>query len=125
MIDEMTGSLSVLNVGAGDLEFRFDRGSKAEVERAKKVVTDMLKRGYVIFAEVNGTLHKVVAFDATAGRYIIADGAPDPEPAAEPGPAPPAEATAPRRRGRPKGSKNKSVPMESVKATAIGPTAGG
>jgi hypothetical protein len=33
---EMTiGSLSMLNVGLGDIEFRFDTGDPAEVEKAK------------------------------------------------------------------------------------------
>lgn len=121
----------MLNVGAGDLEFRFDRGNRDEVEKAKRVIQDMLKRGYVIFAEVNDMLHKVIAFDATAERYIIADGVPDsdqeesipppelPEPGPEPIPIPA------RKRGRPKGSKTRSVAMDSVKATAVAPTAGG
>lgn len=41
---EFWGHLSVLNCGAGDLEFKFDTEDPQEVVRAKRVIEDMLRR---------------------------------------------------------------------------------
>lgn len=106
----MIGLLSVLNCGAGDLEFRFRRGDETEVQKAKQVITDMLKRGYVIFVEVDGELQRVKKFDSQHECYVIH--------------VVPAEA--PKRRGWPKGSKNvQRVPMRRTRATAVAPISGG
>lgn len=108
-----TGFLDVLNVGSGHLTFKFDKDDAAEVEKAKKVITDMLKRGYMIFVKDGGEQVRVRQFDAEREEYILEepDVIPEPEP----------EAIAPRR-GRPPG---KRVGMRGAQATGVGPTAGG
>ncbi len=112
--------LDVLNVGSGHLQFRYDKSKPEETEKAKKVITDMLKRGYMIFAMVDGEQKRVREFDAEKEEYILEEPEiiPEPEPiqAANDG----AGASMPRRRGRPR-----RVAMQSARATGIGPTAGG
>ncbi len=46
--------VSVLNCGAGDMTFSFDEHDPQECARAERVVQDMLKRGYILFAVVDG-----------------------------------------------------------------------
>jgi hypothetical protein len=71
----MNGTLDVLNCCAGHMSFSFDNGDPLELERAKRVVTDMLKRGYALFIEdKDGKLAKVKKFDPKRAEYIIADG---------------------------------------------------
>ena len=120
--ESVIGALSVLNVGAGDLEFKFDKDNPQEVVRAKRVIEDMLRRGYALFVEVGGKLTPVKKFDAEREVYIIADGplyAGD-----QPEVVTPVEPVAePKRRGRPR--KTREVPMRTTKATGVAPTAGG
>lgn len=117
--DELaTGTLSVLNCGSGDLKFSFDPAKPMEAEKAKGVIEDMLKRGYVLLVEVDGVWCRAVGFDPGRCEYIIPPDLPvaemkaareelvDPQPTG--------------RRGRPKG-----VPAEGVRATAVAATAGG
>jgi hypothetical protein len=92
------GSLSILNIGVGDIEFRFDTGDPAEVERAKRAIEDMLRRGYAILVDDGSGLRRATGFDPARGLYII-DKVPG-EPARE-------------------------VPMTGAAATGIAPTAGG
>ena len=70
-----TGYLSVLNVGAGDIKLNFNSSDPMEVERARRIVNDMLQRGYVIFVEDDDGMHRVESFDEKTDTYIIADGA--------------------------------------------------
>lgn len=105
----MNGTLDVLNCGAGHLSFRFDKADPMEVEKARRVIADMLRRGYSLFVEVDGQLHKAEAFDPETDSYIISD-APEP-----------AEPSAPR----PGKGRKRKVPMASARATGVGPTAGG
>jgi hypothetical protein len=104
----MMGSLDVLNCGAGHLRFDFDKDDPQEAERAKRVIQDMISRGYSLFIEQpdGGGLVKVEGFDAATSSYIISDA---PEPV--------------KKRGG-KGKKRR-VPMTGSKATGVGPTAGG
>ena len=95
---EITGSLSVLNTGAGDIEIKFDKDKPEELEKAKAMITDMLKRGYAIFIEDEmGETRRVKAFDAEKCAYIVKD-------------APKEEA---------------EVPVKKARATAVGRSAGG
>lgn len=114
-----TGELSILNCRAGDIRITFDKDSEVEVERAKRMIQDMLKRGYVLAVEIKGKLVLAKEFDAARGEYIVADGgtfAAEPVPTvAEPFPV------VKGKRGQPKGR----VPMKSAKATAIPPMGGG
>ncbi len=122
--EDPIGSLAVLNCGAGDLRFSFDPAKPEEVARAKGVIADMLKRGYILMVEVNGKWRRAKGFDPTRCEYLVADvDAEEPEPAQ-------AAATEPnekivvqnlkKRRGRPKG-----VPAKGVRAVSLAPTAGG
>lgn len=64
MISESNiGGLDVLNCNLGDLKLSFDPANPVEMDRAKRAVRDMLRRGYVIFVQVDGKLHRVKQFD--------------------------------------------------------------
>ncbi len=104
----MNGTLAVLNCGAGHLEFRFDKGDPLEVEKARRVIQDMLTRGYSIFVQQPDGLAKIEGFDPATDCYVISDA-----------PAPPG--------GKPKKGKGgkRRVPMREAHATGVGPTAGG
>ena len=121
-----TGVLDVLNCGAGHLTFRFDKNDPAEVEKAKKVITDMLRRGYMLFVKIEGEQKRVRQFDVEHEEYILEEPDDVEAEAVATAPATKAEAAAeaPKRRGRPVGS-GKRVPMRQAQATGIGPTAGG
>lgn len=109
--------LDILNVGAGHMELRFDK-DPMELERAKRIITDMLKRGYVLFVEgKDQKLQRVQAFDPEKMVYLIADLGEETVPVPEVGSAPPAT----KRKGRPR----KEVPIASVRATALGRSSGG
>lgn len=79
----MTGTVNILNVGEGDIKLSFDKANPAEVIRASRIVTDMLKRGYALLVAVppapgNDDGGKPVyirahGFDQNTNEYIIAD----------------------------------------------------
>lgn len=139
----MSGSLGILNVGAGDTKLTFDKDNPMERARSARIVTDMLKRGYVLFIEVPGhegkAYQRVLEFKEDVCEYIIADldptvAAPEPEkettihePSSEAegeaGSPAEDEAAAPPPRGR--RGKRKSVDAGAVRGVAVGRTAGG
>ena len=105
----------------------FDKDDGVELERAKRMISDMLRRGYAIFVEIAEKLQRVRAFDAAKGVYYISD-VPDwdSEVLSKLADEPPAR-PAPLRQGR-NGRKHrgrKGIPMRTAKATAVGRTAGG
>lgn len=107
----MKGQLDVLNCGEGHLEIKFHHNDAIECERAKRIIQDMLKRGYALF--VHGTddaLIRVKRFVADKGLYIIADG-----------PTIPPE-TLPPSKNKPK---ERQIPAARAKATVVGRSAGG
>lgn len=132
------GTLSILNVYEGDVEITYDTNDAAEAIRARRIITDMIRRGYALLIEVEkGVYQRVVDFDERRGRYIIADF--DPSYAERPksnegdsdngqkeseaieadaGEVPPKIRS---QRGRPR----KSVAMEQASAVAIARSAGG
>lgn len=119
----MAGVLEILNVGAGDVVITFDNKNPMEAIRAKRIIKDMLSRGYALMIKLeDGTYTRAKAFDEATGEYIIADFDPDADeddsPRAGLDDGPPIKA----RRGRPRG---KRVGMENATATAIGRSAGG
>jgi hypothetical protein len=143
------GVLEILNVQGGDVKITFDSGDIADTIRAKRIVTDMLRRGYALVVEVERegvkAYERVQAFDEARGEYIIADFDPslarevdmqdeaadlrkkhDMDAAGEEIGAPPVTAQADDaepRRGRP--TSRTRMPMESTRATAVGRSAGG
>ena len=131
-IEELGGLLSVLNVGAGDIEIRFDRADAAEVAQAKRIIADMLARGYTILVKDGDALAKVTGFDSEKELYFVRGteaSAPEVAHGGEPTPGAGEASTLtepdqPTRRGRSRGSR-KGIPMRTAQATGIGPTAGG
>lgn len=101
----------------GHLEISFKEGDVLELERAKRIIGDMLKRGYSLFVHgKDQALIRVKKFDDKHNVFIIADG-----------PTVPAEAlpVEPKKRGRPRKEKDVAVPMTKAKATVVGRSAGG
>ncbi|HZL35448.1 MAG TPA: hypothetical protein VFC78_09075 [Tepidisphaeraceae bacterium] len=113
--DDSLGFLDVLNIGAGHLTFRFERNDAEEVAKAKKVIEDMLRRGYMIFVEADGKQKRVRSFDAAHECYILEE----PDDVAKPNEQ--GESAQPKR----KRETQPRAPLRTAKATAIGPTAGG
>lgn len=72
-----TGEISVLNVGAGDIKLSFNSSDVGEVIRARRMVKDMLRRGYALLVEVERggekRFERALDFDETRGQYIIVD----------------------------------------------------
>lgn len=100
----MIGSLHVLNVSRGHLEIKFDGSDPDAVETARKAITDMLERNYLIVAKDEaGEEHKVEGFDPETNCYIVKEIG-----------EPPAKA-----------KKTKKLPMTETAATAVAPVAGG
>lgn len=110
------GQLDILNCGEGHLEIHFDEKDVIELERAKRIIGDMLKRGYALFIHgKDDALIRVKRFLPKAGLYIIADG-----------PTIPAEAeTFTAQSGLTLRKKVAKVPMHKAKATVVGRSAGG
>lgn len=137
------GTLSILNVGAGDIKLTFDHANAAEAIRAKRMLQDMIRRGYALLVEVDGKYQRALSFDSTVGEYLIADFDPNhvhlgtiaeelvfhepirpetPEAAPENTPLPETQTPADSRK---RGRATKRVPMERANAVAIGRSAGG
>lgn len=118
--------IDILNTGTGHTEIRFNNGDPIEVERARRVVVDMLRRGYVLFVHEGDRVLRVESFDSAKDVYIIAEGPlysgdDDRPPITDPVGAasePPA-----KRKGRP--PRTREVPLTEGKVTAIGRSAGG
>lgn len=113
------GEVGILNVGAGDTKLSFDPKKPAEVKRARKVVTDMLRSGYAILVQVGvqkgePIYRRAKAFDPKTDEYIII-GAPEDE-------------EEPQAEGRGKARKTtgaRRVKAGETRAIAVARTAGG
>ena len=121
-----TGSLSVLNVGAGDIEVRFNPHQPEEVERALKMLKDMQRRGYAILVKQgDGSYARAIEIDEKTSCYVISEEVPV-ETAAPPDVEAAAAAdeppVAPRRRGRPP---KKQQPIAGSHAVGVARSAGG
>lgn len=113
------GQLDVLNVGKGHLKMTFAEGDEVELEKAKRVITDMLARGYSIFVETGDGVQRVRSFNPERNTYIIDDYGVEHFHAKDTGTDEAPEVT--KKRGRSK----KEVPVKDAKATAVGRAAGG
>lgn len=75
----MTGTVGILNVGAGDTKLTFDKSNPAECIRAARIVKDMLRRGYALLIEVKvgrkTTTRRVYDFDEAHCEYRHLPGA--------------------------------------------------
>ena len=108
------GHLDILNCHDGHMKLTFEKDDPTEVERAKRVIRDMLRRGYSLFIEHEGRLVPVRSFNEKTACYIIAAGPTDQQ-----------ESYREPKKQTKKKSRKKSVPIRKAKATAIAPTAGG
>lgn len=116
----MTGELSVLNVGAGDIRVVFNHADQGESAKAIRMLTDMQQRGYAILIELpDGSYTRAQAIDASRGRYVITL----PEDVQLPPDAEPVPTK--RGRGRPRGRRTVSVPVKTSKAVGVARSAGG
>ena len=116
------GSLSCLNVAGGDIKISFDTNNAAEAIRARRIITEMMKRGYALLIEVKGKYQRAKGFDEKVGEYIIADY----DPTAEEEKDEQSETSTPATpKAKAKGSRDKRVPMEKATAVSVAPSAGG
>jgi hypothetical protein len=70
----MSGTLGILNVGAGDTKLSFDPKNPVECIRAARIVKDMVRRGYALLVDAgDGRYQRVREFDDSKYEYIIAD----------------------------------------------------
>ncbi len=141
----MTGTVGILNVGAGDTKLVFDKNNPQDCIRAARIVKDMLRRGYALLIEVerNGkkVFQRATDFNEDTCEYIVADFDPvaaqvaDAQEEAsheqagtttsETGTAAGDEgASAAPKRGRPK-LRHKTVHASSTRAVAVARSAGG
>lgn len=112
----MTGQLDILNVGEGDMKIVFDEKNLLETERAKRIIQDMIKRGYALFVHgADNTLIRVKKFLPATGEYIIADGPTIP---------PDTEPVIPKSKAGKEPAARK-LKMHKAKATVVGRSAGG
>jgi len=118
------GTLSILNCGAGDVRLCFDPAKPVEMEHAKAVVQDMIRRGYILMIEIEpGQWRRCKGFDPERYEYIVLDTPSDFGPiadTAEPEPEKIVVQNIDKRRGRPR-----KIPAGSVKAVSVAPTGGG
>jgi hypothetical protein len=128
------GTLGILNVGAGDTKLSFDKKKPAERERAAKIVTDMLRRGYAILIQVGTKAGKPLyqraeSFDAKTCEYIIVGTPPDVDQdirtETQAQPELKHEPKAETRRGKKIGPPRVRIPAERTNAVAVARSAGG
>lgn len=68
------GRIDILNTGAGHLKIEVpDNAGDIDKANYERIITDMLKRGYLLFIEKNGKQVKVDSYDSKAGEYILAN----------------------------------------------------
>lgn len=119
------GEMGILNVGAGDIKLSFNKDDMVERLRAARIVTDMIRRGYVLIIDTgDGKYQRVQEFKEDVCEYIIADGAEQAasveEPLEEQKSATKDKAVKKGRKG-----KTRSIPAEKTHGVAVARTAGG
>jgi hypothetical protein len=104
------GMLEVLSVGKGDIKISLDNKNPADVANARKLIEEMMSKGYGIFVETDTGLSRVKKFNPKRMTYVITEFVEPAEPAV----------------GRPgRRTRDRDVPVAGSKAKAIGRTAGG
>jgi len=123
-IDIWPGALiEVLSISKGDLKITVGPG-RADRERAKKLISDMLRAGYAIFVETDKGPVRVQGFEPDHMAYLVLEK--EEAGADEQAAQAPEEAPAPNpRRTRKARSARREIPVAGSKATAVGRTAGG
>lgn len=118
------GTVQILNVGEGDTKLSFDSSNPAEVERAKIVVQDMLKRGYSLLIQVGEKDNEPIyqrarGFDPETCEYIIASTV---EETVNIGVILPTKEVVKKKSKR---TVKKRIPAKKARAVSVGRTAGG
>ena len=126
----MSGTIGILNVGAGDTKLTFDKNNPAECIRAARIVKDMLRRGYALLIEVKDkkgkkTTVRVRDFREDTFEYIIADFDPIEAEKAEREELEHGESSSPETGKKKRGRPVRAVPASSVRGVAVARTAGG
>lgn len=121
----MMGEIGILNVGAGDTKLVFDPSKPEEVERSARIVTDMIRRGFVLLIEVGSNdkgpiYQRVKDFDPHTSEYIVAGTISDQEEQKHD-----KKPTAPPRRRKEKAGNARRIPAAAARGIAVAPTAGG
>jgi hypothetical protein len=124
----LQGSLDVLSIGKGDLRITIG-GDADDTEKARKLITEMLEKGYAIFVETDDGLTRVKRFMPKRMTYVISDfgDTPDLDPVVPPpidGGRRAAGYGDPEVKGR-KRKRTREVPVGGSKSVAVGRTAGG
>jgi hypothetical protein len=107
--ESVIGTLDVLNVNAGDLNLSFNTNDPEETAKARRVVEDMLSRGYTILVQWGDRWRRVTKFYPKRDTYQIE--VPDEQDQEE--------------KTTKKKIRRVEVPARKTKATGIAPTAGG
>ncbi len=132
-MSSLLGTLSLLNVGHGDITLSFNGKDKSESDRAARIIGDMLKKGFAILIRIGEKdgepiYRRAKAFDPKTNEYIIAADVEDhvevadllrPAPSAQDKPEKIIRTSV---RSRPK---ERRIPASTTHATAVGRTAGG
>lgn len=119
------GQLDVLSVGRGHLRVTVDDKDPDGINAARRMIEDMLKRGFSIFVETDKGLRRVKKFNPKRMTYLI-DDVPDDEaleasrPADDVTPSP--SGYIKKKSGR---TPKKEVKVSETKSTVVGRTAGG
>lgn len=118
-----TGSLSVLNVGLGDIEITFNTFDAVEKARALTMLTDMLRRGYAILMKLpDNSYTRVTEIDQSHGRYVVQ--IPETVEAPAESVTLPDRAHRKKRPGR-RPTRRVAVPIERAHAVGVARSAGG
>lgn len=111
------GSLSVLNVGAGDIRVTFNRDNTDEVEKALSMLRDMQSRGYAIMIELpDHTYVRATSIDASTASYVVVVNETSPLPD---------DAVVESPQTRAKRGRRVRVPVRTSRAVGIARSAGG
>ena len=111
------GMLEILSVGKGDIKLTIDGSDPGEVNDARRIIEEMLTRGYGLFVETDQGLKRVKRFNSKRMTYIVAE--------LPPGESLPTEPAKPGTRPRKRRTVDREIPVAGSKAKAIGRTAGG
>ena len=130
----MSGELAILNVGDGDTKLVFDGDDPAEIEKNSAIVTDMIRRGFVLLIEVgrndSGPIYqRAKGFDPATREYIIAGSVYDEEQPSEEAAEEPRTTSRPRKTPAAPRSRKRApdvrVPAAGARAVGVSRTAGG
>ncbi len=110
------GMLEILSVGRGDIKISLDHNNPEDVENARKLIEELLTKGYGVFVETDKGLSRVRKFNPKRMTYSIMEFVDQIDDAPAPAAAKP---------GRKPRTREREIPVAGSKTKAIGRTAGG